>query len=320
MTGGSDLDPATHGLQHNSRIGLKSFEREKNRTYCESFATKRHQRVFFCFFLQYVYLLSPVPLQREQHPPPPPPQPPTPPILLTHTPPPETKKKKQPLVTLWSLLLADSQAQRATVFSFALLGFVFSSLFHIKLDRVIKEGWVQSDTARLEQSQQLVCQGNDRREEEKKWLSSLSPHLISPALFCSLSLDLFNHLLIISFSPSSSFSSFLLPFPCCCSFFHPPPLHLLLSEALPPPPSRSFRLERAIFCPSTQTDLRWRLLRLQIFLETWRILFFFHLGVQICSSAALHLGVQLHVLLQLSQFIINVGIALAALHPRVLKL
>lgn len=162
ITGGSDLDPETHGLQHDTRIGLKSFDREESNLLW-ILCYKETPEGFF--FLQYMYLLSPVPLQREQHPPPPPPQPPTPNPPHTHRSPWNQRKTTSCHFVITSA--RRLQAQRATVFSFALLRFFFSLLFHIKLDRVIKEGWVQSDTARLEQSQQLVCQGNDRREERR---------------------------------------------------------------------------------------------------------------------------------------------------------
>lgn len=43
----------------------------------------------------------------------------------------------------------------------------FVLFFHINLEREKKGGGVQSDTAKLEQSEELLCQVNDRREERK---------------------------------------------------------------------------------------------------------------------------------------------------------
>lgn len=102
ITGGSDLDPETHGLQHDTRIGLKSFDREESNLLWILCYKETPEGFFFCSTCTCNHLF----LCRESNTLLPHHHSPRPPILLTHTPPPETKEK-QPLVTLWSLLLAD---------------------------------------------------------------------------------------------------------------------------------------------------------------------------------------------------------------------
>lgn len=92
-----------------------------------------------------------------------------------------------------------------------------------------KRGWVQSDTAKLEQSEELLCQVNDRRVERKSTCPHFHPWLISPAQFLSVSLDFFSLSLNLILPTFCSLYCF---FPLLSPFFILPCMSLLQFQTL----------------------------------------------------------------------------------------
>lgn len=113
ITGGSDLDPATHGLQHDSRIGLKSFDGEESNP-LRILCYKETPEGLFCFFAVRVPAITCSSAERAT-PSSPTTTAPDPPILLTHTPPPETKKKNN-LLSLCDHFCSQTRKHKELLF------------------------------------------------------------------------------------------------------------------------------------------------------------------------------------------------------------